>query len=161
MSFFSPVHERLLRKFLVNNVEFVMIGGHAAIYHGVRRTTSDLDILVRPTEENGRRILQALSDLKLNIDALEAKDFAVDQVFSFGLEPDAVDILNFSKGVLLDDIFTHAQSTKIDNLIFKIIDIRDLLANKENLARSGVKHFVDQQDILALKEILKSKEGRS
>ena len=59
MSFFSRLHERLLGKFLTNNVEFVLIGGHAAIYHGVRRTTSDLDILVQPTEENGRRILKA------------------------------------------------------------------------------------------------------
>jgi hypothetical protein len=161
MSFFSPIHERLLRKFLVHNVEFVMIGGHAAIYHGVRRTTSDLGILVRPTEENGKRIMQALNDLKLDIAAIDSKDFAVDQVFSFGLEPDRVDILNFSKGVLLEDIFSHAKPTKIDRLIFKIIDIRDLLANKENLARSGVKHFVDQQDILALKEILKSKDSNS
>jgi hypothetical protein len=161
MSFFSPIHERLLRKFLVHNVEFVMIGGHAAIYHGVRRTTSDLDILVRPTEENGKRILQALHDLKLDTAAIHVKDFAVDQVFSFGLEPDRVDILNFSKGVLLEDIFSHARPTKIDSLIFKIIDIRDLLANKEKLERSGVKHFVDQQDIFALKEILKSKESNS
>jgi hypothetical protein len=157
MSFFSRIHERLLRKLLANNVDFVLIGGHAAIYHGVRRTTSDLDILVRPTEENGMRVLRALKDLKLDIDALNTKDFIVDQVFSFGLEPDRVDILNFSRGVLLEDIFTHARATRIDDLVFKIIDIRDLLTNKENLARSGVKHLVDQQDILALKEILKSK----
>jgi hypothetical protein len=161
MSFFSRVHERLLRKLLSNNVDFVLIGGHAAIYHGVRRTTSDLDVLVRPTEENGQRILQAFKDLALDVEALTVQDFTVNQVFSFGFEPDRVDIINYAKGVLLEDIFAHAKAIKVDNLIFKIIDIRDLLANKENLDRSGVKHFVDQQDILALRQILKSKETDS
>ncbi|HEY0653403.1 MAG TPA: hypothetical protein VGD65_09755 [Chryseosolibacter sp.] len=134
-----------------------MIGGHAAIYHGVRRTTSDLDILVRPTEENGERIMRALKSLGLDITDIKSSDFVQQQVFSFGLEPDRVDILNFSKGILIDDIFNHAKPIKIDNLIMKIIDIRDLLKNKENLQREGVKNLVDQQDILVLRDILKSR----
>ena len=73
------------------------------------------------------------------------------------MEPDAVDILNFSKGVLLDDIFANATTARIDNLVLKIIDINDLLKNKENLNRSAEKNLVDQQDILALRRILKSK----
>lgn len=157
MSFFSRVHESLLRKFLANSVEFVLIGGHAAIYHGVRRTTSDLDILVRPTEENGRRILQAFKELSLDTSQLTAHDFTVSQLFSFGLEPDRVDIMNYAKGVPLEEIFSNATVTKIDSLTFKIIDIRDLLTNKENLSRDGAKYFVDQQDIIALRQILKSK----
>lgn len=161
MSFFSRVHERLLRKFLANNVEFVLIGGHAAIYHGVRRTTSDLDILVRPTHENGLRILKAFKELALDIEELTANDFTVNQFFSFGLEPDRVDIMNYAKGVSLEDVFAHAKPIKLDNLTFKVIDIGDLLTNKENIDRSGSKYFVDQQDIIALKQILKSKGENS
>lgn len=159
MSFFSRDHERLLRKFLVNQVDFVMIGGHAAIYHGVRRTTSDLDILVRPTEENGARVIDALKTLGLDIGDVKPADFIENHVFTFGLEPDRVDILNFSKGILIDDIFSHAKPTKVDNLVFKIIDIRDLLTNKENLNRDGVKNLVDQQDILILRSIIRSRES--
>jgi hypothetical protein len=157
MSFFSKIHERLLRKFIINGVDFVLIGGHASVFYGVRRTTSDIDVLVRPTLENGNRILKAFKDLKLEITGIRASDFTTEQVFTFGMEPDAVDILTFSIGVSLDDIFENATKAKIDDLTIRIIDMKDLLRNKERLNRSAEKGLVDQQDILALRRILKSK----
>jgi len=157
MSFFSKAHERILRKFLANNVEFVLMGGHAAVFYGVRRTTSDIDILVKPTLENGKKILKAFKDLKLEVKNISPEDFIGENVFTFGMEPDAVDILTFSKGVSLNSIFENAVQKKIDDLKITIIDIRDLLKNKENLNRTSEKKLVDQQDILALRRILKSK----
>jgi hypothetical protein len=56
---FSKVHERILGKFLLHGVDFVLIGDHAAVFYGVRRTTADIDILVRPTLENGKKIIKA------------------------------------------------------------------------------------------------------
>jgi len=157
MSFFSKVHERVLRKFIYYNVEFVLMGGHAVVYYGVRRTTSDIDILVRPTLLNGEKILKAFKSLKLRTEDIAASDFTREQVFSFGMEPDSVDILTFSRGVLIDDIFENAVSTKIDDLSIRIIEITDLLKNKESIGRSDEKALVDQQDVLALRRILKSK----
>jgi hypothetical protein len=133
--FFSRVHERILRKFILHDVDFVLIGGHAVVFYGVRRTTADIDILVRPTLENGERILKAFKSLKLIVEGIAAPDFTREQVFTFGMEPDAVDIITFSKGVPLDQIFQKAIRTKIDDLTIRIIDIRDLLKNKENLHR--------------------------
>ena len=156
MSFFSKVHERILRKFLLHDVEFVLIGGHAVVFYGVRRTTADIDILVRPTLENGEKILKAFRSLKLEVEDIQTLDFTRDQVFTFGMEPDAVDILTFSKGVPLEEVFANAITTKIDDLTINIIDIRDLLKNKEHIRRSTEKNLVDQQDILALRRILKS-----
>ena len=39
------------------NVEYVILGGHAVIAHVFFRTTGDVDILVRPSEENAKRRL--------------------------------------------------------------------------------------------------------
>ena len=157
MSFFGKIHERILRKFLLHDVDFVLIGGHAVVFYGVRRTTADIDILVRPTHENGVKILKAFKDLKLETEDIRAEDFTSDQVFTFGMEPDAVDILTFSKGVPLAKVFANAIEAKIDNMAIKIIDIRDLLTNKESINRSNEKGLVDRQDILALRRILKSR----
>jgi hypothetical protein len=157
MPFFNKTHERILRKFLFHRVDFVLIGGHAAVFYGVRRTTSDIDILVQPTLENGHRIIRAFQDLKLEIDSIQASDFTMEQLFTFGVEPNAVDILNFSKGVSVETIFKNALSKKIDDFAVKIIDIRDLVKNKESLNRTGEKKLTDQLDILALRRILKSK----
>lgn len=157
MSFFSRDHERILRKFIRHEVEYVLMGGHAIVFHGVRRTTSDMDILVRPTVENGNKILAAFKDLKLQVDDIKPEDFLSEQVLTFGMEPNAVDLLTFSRGVLLEDVFKNAVIRKINDLKVNIIDIRDLLKNKESLNRKGEKSLVDQQDILALRRILKSK----
>ena len=43
-------------------VEYVIVGAHALAFHGAPRFTGDLDIFVRPTEENGRRLLAAIAD---------------------------------------------------------------------------------------------------
>ena len=95
--------------------------------------------------------------MKLRTEDIAASDFTREQVFSFGMEPDSVDILTFSRGVLIDDIFENAVSTKIDDLSIRIIEIRDLLKNKESIGRSDEKALIDQQDVLALRRILKSK----
>ncbi len=157
MIFFSRAHERVLRKFLVCGVDFVLIGGHAVIYHGVQRTTGDLDILVRPTIENGSRIIKACELLGLDINGLLPEDFTKEQLFTFGFQPAGVDILNFAKGLPIDDIFNNAIVSKLDKLKIKIIDIRDLLKNKQSIKRTDEKKLVDQQDILALKRILRLK----
>lgn len=134
------------------------MGGHAAVFYGVRRTTSDIDILVRPTLENGTKILKAFKDLKLEAEGIQPGDFAAEQVFTFGMEPDAVDILTFSRGVSTEDIFENASHIKIDDLSLRIIDIKDLIKNKESLKRGTEKNLVDQQDIVALRRILESRK---
>lgn len=44
-------------------VEYALIGGYALAFQGIVRLTEDVDILVRPTEDNARRWVRALSDL--------------------------------------------------------------------------------------------------
>lgn len=156
MSFFGSRHYEILQALLRHQVDFVLIGGHAAIYYGVRRTTSDIDILVRPTLENGQRILSAFKDLRLDATDITPEDFTINQVFTFGAEPDAVDMLTYTKGLSTTEIFSGSQMHSIDSLDVRIIDIRDLLKNKESLDREGEKRLVDEQDILALRRILKS-----
>ena len=48
-----------------HGVKYLVIGGIAAIAHGVPRNTFDLDILIEATPENARRLLDALSDAGL------------------------------------------------------------------------------------------------
>ena len=51
-----------LREFLEllnsHKVDFVLVGGHAVAFHGYPRYTGDIDFLVRPDIENGRRIVE-------------------------------------------------------------------------------------------------------
>jgi len=55
--------DELLRRLLRNGVEFVIVGGLAAIAHGAQRMTQDLDITAAFTSENMARLLAALRDV--------------------------------------------------------------------------------------------------
>ncbi len=46
-----------------HDVDFVVVGGVAAILEGAPVSTFDLDILHDPSEENHRRLLAALEEL--------------------------------------------------------------------------------------------------
>ncbi len=56
--------EALLEALVNGDVEFVVVGGVAAVLHGAPVTTLDLDIVHRRTEENVSRLLSVLSDLE-------------------------------------------------------------------------------------------------
>jgi hypothetical protein len=56
--------ERIITTLLDRKVEFVIIGGVAALVHGVQRITRDVDLLVEPGRGNCRRAIEALVELK-------------------------------------------------------------------------------------------------
>ena len=48
--------------FLIDHgVEFLVVGAYALAYHGAPRYTGVIDVFLRPTTENGERLLNALS----------------------------------------------------------------------------------------------------
>ena len=53
-----------------NQVKYLVIGGIAAVYHGVPRATFDLDILIEATPENASRLLKALEEAQMGTAAL-------------------------------------------------------------------------------------------
>lgn len=53
----------LLRKLLEGKVEFIVVGGTAAVLHGSPTTTYDLDIVHRRSSENVERLLRVLGNL--------------------------------------------------------------------------------------------------
>ena len=53
----------LFRALGARNVEYVVVGAVAMALHGIVRGTQDVDLFVRPTEENVARLRQALFDV--------------------------------------------------------------------------------------------------
>jgi hypothetical protein len=52
----------VFRSFQRHEVKYVLIGGIAAILHGVPRATFFLDIFIEVTPDNAQRLLNALLD---------------------------------------------------------------------------------------------------
>jgi predicted nucleotidyltransferase len=157
VSLHSTEHLRFLKSLLKFRVKFLIIGGHASIYYGVRRTTSDLDILIEPTMANGESLLSALEFLNLEVPDILPNEFTSNLILSFGLEPDAVDILNYTPGIEFQKVYTNSISVDFSGIKVPMIDIRDLIRNKEALNRDDEKALMDRYDVEVLKKIIQKK----
>jgi hypothetical protein len=70
-----------------NGVEYLVVGGFAVSYHGFARYTGE-DFLVRPSEENSRRVLAALAQFGFGSVGIHAEDFrSPDKVVQLGVPP--------------------------------------------------------------------------
>lgn len=154
MSVLSETYRKLLHSFNENKVEYMLIGGHAAIFYGVRRTTSDIDILVKPSFENGRNVIDALLSLHLELEDIVAEDFEKELYLSFGGIDDAVDLMNFTPAINFETAYLNSVVQKDGDLTFRIIHYYDLIMNKTALKRSGNKSLIDTYDVSELKRIL-------
>lgn len=56
-------YRQLIQTLVDSEVEFIVVGGAAAIAHGAARLTEDLDIVYRRTDKNLGRLIQALSSI--------------------------------------------------------------------------------------------------
>ncbi|MDJ0701625.1 MAG: hypothetical protein QNJ07_17395 [Woeseiaceae bacterium] len=59
----NPSLREILRILSKHEVEYIVIGGMAAVLHGAPATTFDLDALVRISEENAGRLFNALEEV--------------------------------------------------------------------------------------------------
>lgn len=79
-----------------SDVEYVLVGGYAVVYHGYLRTTGDMDIWVNRTVENYHRLVSAFTCFGMPVfdmtrsNFLDVKKF---DVFTFGVPPMAIDIM--------------------------------------------------------------------
>lgn len=63
MASFTPDFTAILQTLMDQGVEFIVVGGVAAVLHGAPVTTFDLDLVHSRTPENITRLLSALKDL--------------------------------------------------------------------------------------------------
>lgn len=124
--------------------DFVVVGAYALSFHGAPRASGDIDLLVRPTEENAGRVYSALVKFGAPLAAhgVEPGDFAVaGTVYQVGLPPRRIDILTQISGVSFDEAWASRESAEIEGRTVHIIGREAFLKNK--LAAGRVKDLAD------------------
>ncbi|MBM3770653.1 MAG: hypothetical protein FJW27_05060 [Acidimicrobiia bacterium] len=114
--------------------EFLILGAHALAAHGTRRATGHLDIWVRPTPANARRVMQALTVFGAPLDDLTLDDLTrSDTVFQIGVPPSRVDILTGVSGVQFDDAWPRR--VDVESAAVSVISREDFIRNKRATGR--------------------------
>jgi len=126
----------LLAAFDAVQVEYAVVGGAAVIAHGYLRTTRDLDIFIRPTEENARAAYSALLAVGAPLDGVEATDLLDDEVhFRFGPDEDHIDILASIGEMPFDQVWRNRVEMVVGGILIPFICKADLIENKLKVGR--------------------------
>lgn len=120
----------------VHGVEYLVVGGQAVIAHGYPRLTKDMDLWVRPSADNGGRILAALAAFGASLDNLAPEQFEDPRtLLMLGREPFRVDILTDIPGTTFDEAWKSRIYVTIDDIELPVIGKAQLIKNKRAVGR--------------------------
>lgn len=128
----------LLRALAAEGVRFLVVGAHALAVHGVPRATGDLDIWIRRTEENARRVWRALRAFGVPLEALDLSrdDLLVpDRVVQLGVPPRRIDLLTDLTGVEFSTAWEGRATVAIAGIEVPFIGRDALVENKRATGR--------------------------
>jgi hypothetical protein len=138
----------LLRLFNAHDVAYVIVGGYALAFHGAPRYTGDLDILVRPDEDNARRIMKALDVFGFGSIGLQHADFMYqDKVVQLGVPPVRIDIITSISGVSWEKAIAGSVKGHYGEIPVSYLGRDEFIENKRAIGR-----LQDRADLEALGE---------
>jgi hypothetical protein len=145
----APDFDEFCALLSARGVEFVIVGAHALAFHGAPRFTGDLDILVRPTIENGLRLLDAITAFGFPTAPLSADDVAGGgKLVEMGVPPVQIHVMSAIDGVTWDDVWRGRATGVLGSHTVSFIGRDAFLRNK--LAAGRPK---DLADIEALRDL--------
>jgi predicted nucleotidyltransferase len=152
-------YARVIRNLDEHKVEFVIIGGMAAVSLGVPIATRDLDICYRRSKENIERLAQALellhptlrgapSDLSFKFDATTIEH---GNNFTFVTDAGDLDILGYISGVgEYAEVASDAETLEIYEVKVKVMSMETLIKAKKATGRTK-----DQIQLLEIEAALR------
>jgi len=128
-----------------HDVRYVVIGGIAAIAHGVPRATFDLDILIEATLENATRLLSALEEAGLGTSALTTPREILEREITIFSDRVRIDVQTFTPGLAFQEAWVRKVTMSYQGQEFFVVSREDLIASKRATGREK-----DLDDVRAL-----------
>lgn len=121
-----------------HQVEYLLVGGYAVILNGYRRTTGDMDIWVKVTPENHRKLLNAYLSFGLPTIDISEENFLNNneiEVFTYGIPPVCIDIMKIVKGCNFEEAYSLSNIFDEEGLLIRFIHINTLIQAKKAAGR--------------------------
>jgi predicted nucleotidyltransferase len=145
--------DQLLQRLADSGIEFVIVGGYAAVIHGSAYITRDLDICAVLTPETVERLRDVLAEWNpkhrmtpQRLSFLEFPKFGTVQNLYLQTDVGVIDILSSILGVGdFARLKANAEMFDIDGRQYPVLSLQDLIAAKEAVGR--------EKDLLVAKEL--------
>ena len=129
-----------------NKVKYCIVGAYAVGLYAEPRYTKDIDILIKPTRENGKKIVKALKDFGFESLELTEDDFIEKNKFiQLGYPPVRIDIITSIKGCTFEEIWQNKKIDYYDDIKVFVIGLDELIKAKKAANRPN-----DKADVAAL-----------
>jgi hypothetical protein len=116
--------------------EYLIVGAFAMATYGLPRSTDDIDIWVRRSNDNALRVWRALVRFRALVSQLSIADFQTpDLVYQIGVAPRRIDILTSIGGIEFEDAWKDRRTIELDGRIVPVIGRTALIRNKKATGR--------------------------
>ncbi|MCC6256794.1 MAG: hypothetical protein IT254_00585 [Chitinophagaceae bacterium] len=154
MNILIKEHEELLLCLVKHQVEFMLVGGYAVIHYGYERTTGDMDIWLKLSNNNKEKLTNALIDFGIeetDIALLRNMDFNNPlPVFFIGEKPRSIDFITLISNLRFEDAIKAVNYFPLGEKKIPVINYNHLILSK--LTSNRMK---DKADIEELERINK------
>ena len=145
----------LLKAFEKENVDYILVGGFAVILYGMQRLTRDVDIFIRMSPENIKKLRRALHSL--------FEDPAIEEITIGELQKYPIIRYGTPDGFYVDILSRLGEADDYNDLEYKVIELEDTkvrIATAETLYRlkKDTVRPEDKMDAMFLEKILDQKD---
>jgi hypothetical protein len=132
----NPDFRDMLSALSAEQAEYLLVGAYAVAVHGLPRATGDLDVWIRSSEDNARRVWRALARFGAPLSGLREADLQTPGVVvQIGVAPRRIDLLTAIDAVTFDDAWPERTEVDIGSLTVPVIGRRHLIVNKKAVGR--------------------------
>jgi hypothetical protein len=128
--------EAIFASLRAHDVRYVVIGGIAAVLHGVPRATFDLDILIEASPENAQRLLDALLDARMGTAAMTSPQELLAMEITVFNDRVRIDVQTVTPGIRFDEVWPRRWTVEYAGQAFYVLSRDDLIASKRAAGRA-------------------------
>lgn len=138
----TPSFRHILEVLNKHSVEYIVVGGVAAVIHGAPMTTFDLDTLVKVNSANAERVVKALSELEAHF--REHRDLltpTTEDILAGGhlllmTSAGPLDVLGFiGDNQRYDDLVGASSEIQTSMGCLRLLNLEELIAQKTRMGR--------------------------
>jgi hypothetical protein len=117
-------------------VDYLIVGAWARAFHGVPRSTGDIDFFVRSSPENADKLMAVLNQFGLASLGITREDFLIQgRIVQLGIDPCRIDIITGISGVSFEEAWEERLRGEIDGIPTFFLSLRLFRRNKEASGR--------------------------
>ena len=147
----NPDFRDILSVFAEERVDFIVVGAYALAAHGLPRATGDIDLWVRPSADNSKRIWKAFEKFGAPMKGLKRDDFENgDLIVQIGRPPRRIDIITSVSELEYDSAWKNRKIVEIEGITISVLGKDDFIKNKKAVGR--VQDIADVKRLESLDE---------